>query len=913
MSTSIVQATLDGFSIEVPTGSTILQAARGIGLQIPTLCHSDQLKPYGACRVCLVEVAGGRPVASCHTPVREGAVYTTRSERLTRLRRNIVELIVSDHPLECLPCAANGRCALQSLAADLGLRQSPYQAPATHNPPADHRHPFVKMDMAKCIGCGRCVRACDEVQGAFVLGMQGRGFDIRVIAGNDASLEAAGCVSCGQCVVECPVAALEEPGTLNFGLADRQVRTTCAYCGVGCSLIAQVKDGRVTQILPNPEGSANRGHLCVKGRFAHGYVRSPERLTSPLIRGPDGRLREAGWDEALGLIATRFTEIRERHGPTGFGAISSSRCTNEENYLMQKFTRVVMGTNSVDNCSRVCHSPSAFALGAALGTGAGTNSFQDVALSDVLLIVGANPTEAHPVFGARIRQAVLKGCKLIVIDPRRTELARLADIHLPLRPGANVAVINALQQVLIAEGLIDQGFIDRHAEGLERLADSLAHCTPEWAAQIAGLDPEAIRAAARLYASGRRAQILWGLGVTEAGHGTHAAFGLINLAVLTGNLGRPGTGASPIRGQNNVQGACDVGALPNVFSDYRPLNDAAARADHLRVWGLEPPATAGLRIPEMFDAVHDGDLKAMYILAEDVAQSDPHTQHVVGALERLEFLVVQEIFLSETAKYAHVVLPGAAFLEKEGTFVNSDRRIQPVRKAVEPPGLARADADITHAIAARMGVDLGFALPGTGTPPRVDNRRVLDELAALSPKWGGVSWQRIEELGFIQWPCPTPDHPGTDIVHRDGNFLRGRARLTPAGWNPPGEAPDPDYPFILVTGRQLLHYNAGTQTRRTDVVQLLAGAEDRVQIHPEDAARLGICDDQPIGIASRRGAIRVQAQVTDAVRPGNLFMTFHFPQTRTNSLIGDFSDSYTMCPEYKVCAVSVSPGRRSTG
>jgi formate dehydrogenase major subunit len=898
----LASISIDGQSALVPDGATILSAVRSVGKDLPTLCFSERLEPYGACRVCLVEVEGGKPVAACHTPVREGARYRTSSPFLTRMRRNIVELVVSDHPLDCLGCAANGRCDLQRVAQEVGFRTVRYDSPRTHNPPPDFSHPFVKMDMEKCIGCGRCVRACDEVQGSFVLGMAGRGYDVKVVAGNDTGLEAGECVSCGQCVFECPVGALLEPGTLEFGLPDRVTSTTCGFCGIGCSLRVHTKDGQVTHIEPDPAGSANRGHTCVKGRFAHQFGRAKDRLLTPLIRDGNGSFHEASWDEALGLVAERFATVRDRYGPDGFAAISSARCTNEENYLVQKFTRVVMGTNSVDNCARVCHAPSAYSLGKALGTGAGTHSFQDIEASDVLMIVGANPTEAHPVLGSRIKQAVLKGCRLIVLDPRNTALARLADVHLALRPGSNVAVINALQHVLIEEGWTDPGFIRDHTEGFEQVQAEMKRYTPEWAAAISGVPPETIRAAARLYGSARAAQVLWGLGVSEAGHGSQAAFGLVNMAVMTGNIGRTGTGASPIRGQNNVQGASDVGALPNVFSDYRPVTDSQARDDHRRVWGVEPPINKGLRIPDMLAAARAGTLKAMYIVGENLVQSDPNTAHVLAALESLDFLVVQELFLNATAAAAHVVLPGATFLEKDGTFVNSDRRIQRVRCAVSPPPDTRADGDIVNDLARRMGFDLQCDDgPGTAVNPA----RVMDEIARLTPKWAGVDYGRLDALGFLQWPCWDKDHPGTATVHENGNFLRGKAAFTAPVWKENPELPDEVYPLMLTTGRQLFHYNVATMTRRTDISLLDKAKEELVRVHPKDADPLGVRDGDIVDVVSRRGRVRVRAEVTEDVNPGTVFMTFHFEESKTNILISSSADEYTGCPDYKLTAVRI--------
>ena len=808
-------------------------------------------------------------------------------------------MVVSDHPLDCLGCAANNRCELQTVAAEVGFRKVRYEAVAKHDPEPDFSHPFMKLDMDKCIACARCVRVCDEVQGSFILGMAHRGFEMKVIAGNDTGFEEADCRSCGQCAIECPVGAIMDRAEVSDGLPDAVVNTTCAYCGVGCSLNVHVKDERVTMIEPSTKGSANLGHACVKGRFAHEYARSEDRLTSPLMRNDDGTFREASWDEALDYVATNLKRIRDEHGPESFAAISSSRCTNEENFLAQKFTRVVMGTNSIDNCSRVCHSPSAFGLSKSLGTGAGTNSFEDIEHTDCVLLVGANPTEAHPVYGARIKQAVLGGAKLIVVDPRRTELASIADIHLQLNPGSNVAVINALQHVVLKEGLTDQDFVERFTEGFEEYSTQLDDHTPEWAEGISKVPAEQLREAARLFASVDDALILWGLGVTEAGHGSNTVFGMINLALMTGNMGRLGTGTNPIRGQNNVQGASDVGALPTVFSDYRPTGDATARKEHLEIWGVEPPDDEGLTIPDMFDAAHEGRLKAMWITAEDVAQSDPNTEHVVGALEALELLVVQEIFMSETAKYAHVILPGASFLEKDGTFVNSDRRIQRIRKALPVLNGAKADIELYQLVAERMGADLGF-----GSPP--DPAKVMDEIAALSPLWRGVSYERLEGEGdFVQWPCRDADDPGTAIVHENGAFLSGKAKFRAVPWQEPDELPDEEYPLFLTTGRQLFHYNVGTQTRRSAVMQLTKADRERVRIHPKDARRLGVGHGEEVRVISRRGHVDVEAEITRATKPGTVFMTFHFPETRTNLLLSSACDEYTQCPEYKVSAVRV--------
>jgi formate dehydrogenase major subunit len=894
----MITVKINNTDVTVPDGTMLLEAAELAGAYVPTLCNSDALEAFGACRVCIVDVQGRGPVASCHTAVAEGMVIETSNKRLSRIRKNIIELVVSEHPLDCLTCAANQRCELQTVASEVGLREVRYEAPHLEIPQVDDSHPFLTLDMEKCIKCARCVRVCDEVQGSFILGMEGRGPELRVIAGNDTGLAEAECASCGACAIECPVAAIVDKGTEHGGIPEKVVKTTCAYCGVGCSLDVHVLNDEVLRIEPTKEGSANRGHTCVKGRFAHEYARSKDRLRSPLVRDADGVFQEVSWDDTLDVIAKKLTEIRDRHGPDAFAKISSSRCSNEDNYLAQKFTRTVMNTNSIDNCSRVCHSPSALGLSRALGTGAGTNSFDDVEHTKCILLVGANPTEAHPVFGSRIKQAVLGGAKLIVLDPRRTELARLADVHIQLNPGSNVAVVNAMQKICLEERLFNREFIDKYTEGYDTFAAQTKEFDIAASCALGTVDEALLREAVRMYAASGTSMILWGLGVTEAAHGTKTVHGLINLGLLTGNIGRLGTGTNPIRGQNNVQGASDVGALPNVFSDYRLVTDPLARGEHREVWGVEPPNNKGLRIPDMFDAAIAGTLKALWITAEDVAQSDPNTEHVEAALNALDLLIVQEIFMTPTAELADIVLPGTTFLEKDGSFVNSDRRIQRIRKALQPLEGTIPDGDIYQEVALRMGTDLGF-----GTPP--DPSKVMEELATLSPMWRGVSYDRLEAHGFLQWPCRNSDDPGTAIVHKEGQFLRGRALLYPTPWAPPAELPDDQYPLFLTTGRQLFHYNVGTQTRRSGVVKLTEADRERLRIHPKDARRMEIDNGEIVNVISRRGQVQVEAEITRVTKPGTVFMTFHFPESRTNRLLSSAADPETGCPEYKVSAVRV--------
>jgi formate dehydrogenase major subunit len=894
----MIKITIDGQEVSVAPGTTLLAAAEFVGAHVPTLCNSDRLESFGACRVCMVDVAGRGPVASCHTLAYDGMVVKTSTAQISRLRKNIIELVVSEHPLECLTCAVNNRCELQTVAAEVGLREMRYDEVKIDKPLVDDSHPFLTLDMDKCIKCARCVRVCDEVQGSFILAMEGRGPDHKVIAGNDTGLAEAKCASCGACAVECPVGAIIDKGTQSAGIPEKIIKTTCAYCAVGCGLDVHVRDDKVLRIEPSIDGSANRGHTCVKGRFAHEYARAKDRLVSPMMRDESGELVDVSWDKALQFVADELTRIRSEFGPAGFAAISSSRCTNEDNYLAQKFTRTVMNTNSIDNCSRVCHSPSALGLGRSLGTGAGTNSFDDVEHTKCILLVGANPTEAHPVYGARIKQAVLGGAKLIVLDPRQTELARLADVHIQLNPGSNVAIVNAMQKILIEEGLIDRAFIDEYCEGEEELLAQVADVNIADYCDIGKVDEGLLREAVRLYAASGTAMVLWGLGVTEGAHGTKTVHGLINLALLTGNIGRLGTGTNPIRGQNNVQGASDVGALPNVFSDYRLVTDPVARREHHAIWGVEPPDNKGLRIPDMFDEALAGTLKCMWITAEDVAQSDPNTEHVEAALRALDLLIVQEIFMTPTAELADVVFPGVTFLEKDGTFVNSDRRIQRIRQALEPLPGTLADSAIYQEVALRMGADLGL-----GTPPLASD--VMDEIASLSPMWGGVSYERLEELGFLQWPCRDSDDPGTAIVHENGNFMRGKALLYPIPFAAPAELPCDEYPLFLTTGRQLFHYNVGTQTRRSGVVKLTEADRERVRIHPKDARRLGIDSGEVVDVVSRRGRVHVEAEISRATKPGTVFMTFHFPETRTNILLSSAADPETGCPEYKVSAVRI--------
>jgi formate dehydrogenase major subunit len=806
--------------------------------------------------------------------------------------RRTLELIVSELPERALELPAE-RSELVRACELLDVQRDLFRGERLHGR-RDDSHPYVKLDTDLCIACGRCVRMCDEVQGTFALELVGRGFATVVTPGSGGPWLESDCVACGGCVDSCPTGALSEPGFLDLRPVEQVVTTTCGYCGVGCTLDVHVRDGGVAAVTPNRASPTNRGHACVKGRFAHGFVRSPDRLTTPLVRR-NGGLEPTTWNEALAFVAERLREIQERHGPDAIAAISSARATNEENYLVQKLMRTVIGTNNVDNCSRLCHSPSAAGLTASFGVSGGTNSFDDFDRVDCFLLAGANPTEAHPVVGARMKQRVIQGARLVVVDPRRIELARYADVHIRARPGSNVAVFNGLARVLLDEGFADQTFLNDRTEGLAELTEALRDYPPERVEEISGVPASELRRAARLYGEARCASIVYGLGVTEHSHGTDGVRTLANLALLTGQVGTPhGGGVNPLRGQNNVQGASDMGALPDLLPGYQRLTDDEAVARVEREWGVSLNRKPGLRILDMFAAALDGDLKALWVIGEDIAQTDPNSRRVEAALDACDFVISQELFLSRTAERADVVLPAASFLEKDGTFVNFDRRVQRVRPAVSSPGEARADFEIVNAVAEALGADLECATPTAA----------MDELARIATDFGGISHERLDRDGPIHWPCRSADDNGAPRLHLE-RFATpsGRARLAARPYLPPGEEADADYPLVLVTGRRLEHYNAGTMTRRTPNLVLLG--EERLEVNPADAARLGLADGTRAVLTSRRGSIDVSVGVTERVAPGQLFMAFHFPNALANALTSDASDDVTSCPEYKVTAVKL--------
>ncbi len=905
-SDTTVTLSIDGRAVSVPAGTTVMRAAALSGGAIPKLCASDNLKQFGSCRLCLVEIDGMRGTpASCTTLVNEGMTVHTETARLQKLRRGVMELYISDHPLDCLTCSANNDCELQDMAANVGLRDVRYgYEGANHLGEAtDTSNPYFDFDPSKCIACSRCVRACDEVQGTFALTISGRGFESKVSAGLASDyFFSSECVSCGACVQACPTATLNEKAIKDIGKPERSVITTCAYCGVGCTFRAELRGEQVVRMVPWKDGKANRGHSCVKGRFAWGYARHQDRMTKPMIRAKvTDPWREVSWEEALGYAAGEFKRIAAKHGNNALGGIVSSRCTNEEGFLVQKLVRAGFGTNNVDTCARVCHSPTGYGLSKTFGTSAGTQDFDSVEDSDVMLVIGANPTDGHPVFASRMKRRLRQGARLIVIDPRRTDIVRSphieADYHLPLTPGTNVAILTAMAHVIVTEGLVDQAFVaercdmDEFRDWADFVSD-MRH-SPEFLAPVIGVDAAQIRGAARLFATGGNGAIYYGLGVTEHSQGSSTVMAIANLAMATGNIGRRGVGVNPLRGQNNVQGACDMGSFPHELSGYRHVSDPVARAMFEAEWGVPIDPEPGLRIPNMLDAATDGLFKGLYIQGEDIVQSDPDTRHVVAGLEAMECVIVQDIFLNETANYAHVFLPGSTFLEKSGTFTNAERRIQPVRKVMEPLN-GYEDWQVTQELARAMGLDWNYTHAS----------EIMDEIARLTPTFAGVSFARLDQEGSLQWPVNEAFPDGAPIMHVDG-FVRGKGKFIVTEYVPTDERTGPRFPLLLTTGRILSQYNVGAQTRRTE--NSAWHEEDLLEIHPSDAENRGIRTGDWVRLASRAGETTLRATVTDRVAPGVVYTTFHHPTTQANVITTDNSDWATNCPEYKVTAVQITP------
>lgn len=907
-SSETVSFSIDGQTVTAAAGTTIIRAAAEAGIKIPKLCATEQLNSFGSCRLCLVQVEGRRGYpASCTTPVEGGMKIVTQSQKLADIRKGVMELYISDHPLDCLTCTANGNCELQDMAGVVGLREVRYgmagdnHFDALHAEPKDESNPYFSFEPSKCIVCSRCVRACEEVQGTFALTISGRGFDSKVSASASESFLGSECVSCGACVNACPTATLSEKTLIQLGQAERSVTTTCAYCGVGCSFNAEIKGQQVVRMVPDKNGGANAGHACVKGRFAWGYATHPDRVTKPMIRKSiHDAWQEVSWDEAVTYAASEFKRIQAQYGRKSVGGITSSRCSNEESYLVQKLVRTAFGNNNVDTCARVCHSPTGYGLKQTLGESAGTQDFESVMHADVIIVMGANPTEGHPVFGSMLKRRLREGAKLIVIDPREIEIVRAPHIdaayHLALTPGTNVAMINALAQVIVTEGLMDENFVKTRCEqpAFAQWREFILRPenSPEAVSAVTGVPADDIRGAARLYASAPNGAIYYGLGVTEHSQGSTTVMGIANLAMLTGNIGRAGVGVNPLRGQNNVQGSCDMGSFPHELPGYRHVSNDAVRNQFSAYWQVELDPEPGYRIPNMMNAAVAGTFKGMYIQGEDIAQSDPNTKHIQAALGNLECLVIQDIFFNETAKYAHVFLPGASFLEKDGTFTNAERRISRIRKVMEPLG-GKSDWEGTVMLANALGVPMNYNHPS----------EIMDEIAALTPTFTGVSYKKLDQFGSLQWPCNAEHPEGYKIMHTE-TFTRGLGQFILTEYVPTTEKITARFPLILTTGRILSQYNVGAQTRRTNNV--VWHSEDKLEIHMQDAEDRGINEGDWVLIASRAGETRMRVEISNRVQPGVVYTTFHFPESGANVVTTDNSDWATNCPEYKVTAVQVA-------
>ena len=902
----LIDVTVDGIKLKVPQGMTVLAAATAAGVKIPTLCYLAGVNEIGSCRVCVVEVVGcDNLVASCNTYCTDGMEVVTNSERVISARRMALKMILSNHNLDstkyCFSCAKNGACELQALCREYDVTE-PYVAPSPVRKPVFDSNPFLRFDPNLCIKCQRCVSTCNKVARNHVLRTGKKGAMTAILAPFGPDWKSTACESCGNCAGACPTGALAEKRRDDYREWEvSKVLTTCPHCATGCQYYLVVKDGKIVDVEA-ADGPSNRGRLCVKGRSgSFDFVQSPDRLTTPLVKNHEtGQFEEASWDEALDLVASKFMQIKEEHGPDSLAAFACSRSANEDIYMLQKMARVAFGTNNVDNCARVCHGPSVAGLARTLGSGAMTNPIPDICADDVdvIMLVGSNPEEAHPVVGMQIREAVEKGCKLIVVDPRDIGLAAKADIHLKLNPGTNVAFSAGMCNVIINEGLIDWPYISNRTEGYEEFADMVREYTPDRVARICGIDERDLIAAAHLYAKADKAPIIYCLGVTEHSSGTEGVMSMSNMALLVGKLGKPGCGVNPLRGQNNVQGACDMGATPGDFPGYQKITNPDVMAKFEKAWGVELPKEPGLFATEVFHAARDGKIKGLFIFGEDQVRTDPNIQHVIDGIEALDFFVVDDLFMTETAKYADVVLPGISYAEKWGTFSNTERRVQLIRPAVPSPGRAMPDTWIFTQIMRRMGYD----------QPELTSAQIMDEIASLTPSFAGISHERLDSDEVagrgLQWPCTSKDHPGTPIMHV-GKFTRGLACFSTAAYREAFEMPDDEYPLMLTTGRILYHYNAQAMTARTQGLNEIEGSSF-IEVNTADAQALGIADGDKVCVSSRRASIESTARVSDKTKPGQTWMPFHFQDGNANWLTSPAVDNICATPEYKVCAVKVS-------
>ena len=891
---AMVTLTIDGREVTVEAGTSVLHAAESIGIEIPQLCYLKGVAGTGGrCRMCVVEIERAKTLqTACTAPVGNGMVVHTNSDKARKARRTVLELFLSNHRTDCLNCEKNGECKLQEYSYEYGADPEKYGV--FHKPPEmDDTNPFIQRDLSKCILCGRCSAVCQEVQGMSAIGFVGRGYDTKVNPPHNEPLENSTCVFCGNCVQVCPVGALTPKQSIGKGRTweIQKIDTVCPYCGTGCMISIHVRNGKIVG-ASGADGPVNRGLTCVKGRFGVDFVQHSDRLTTPLIRNEDGEFRTATWDEALDLVASKFSGYIKENGPDSVACFSSAKVSNEVNYVMQKFARACLGTNNVDHCARLCHASTVAGLAAAFGSGAMTNSIGEISGADAIFVIGSNTTENHPVIALQVKEALKRGAKLIVADPRRTELAQLADVFVQHMPGSDIALMNGMMNVILEKGLYDKEFVEMRTENFEALKKCVSTYTPERVSEITGVPPQTIVEAAVEYAKAGAASIIYSMGITQHACGTDNVLTSANLAMLTGNLGKPHVGVNPLRGQNNVQGACDMGALPNGYSGYQTVTNPEIRAKFEKAWGRPLPGNIGLTITESINAAYDGELRAIYIMGENPMVSDPDLNHVKAALEKLDFLVVQDIFLTETAKLADVVLPATSFAEEDGTFTNTERRVQLLTLAVKCPGEARSDWKIICDIAGRMGYEMKYD----------STAEIMEEVASLTPIYGGITHDRLPGDG-LQWPCPSKEHPGTPYLHK-GKFSRGLGLFSAVEHIPPVEVPDGEYPLALTTGRMLYHFHTGSMSRRSKGLHKHV-SEGYIEIHPDTADELDIVDGERVKVSSRRGEIEVKAMVTPRPAPRVVFMPFHFAEAAANVLTNAALDPKSKIPEFKACAVKV--------